>query len=425
MKSITDPAGATINYDFDSLGRTSAVSGSSFGGVTQYASNMKYRAWNALKGMSYGNGKTASLTYNSRLNPTHFEVPGVMVKDYQYHNDGRLKFSGNSLDNKFDRSYGYDHLGRISEAFSGPLARGEADTTNRPYKQYYQYDAMNQLVGRVGSKMWSAPASLTTYTYANNRNINWQYDADGHHISGGGIQYAYDAAAETISVVSNSGNRTQTQTFDGDSQPTKQVESVTEDNGFGTMVTTITTRYIVVSSILGEVITDLDQTGQKTRSLVYSGGQVLAWQEKASGSESVLWEYRDPSNASYRMALANGTSDSSRLAEMDPLGANAGGQNPFVVPPQRWPREDLTYPAFADLISGDCRIDGIPAPCGMTYQALHSGAAAQCPNNNCGRCLSTTAARLSFKVSESSIQIQGVTEFAQGNGNTSTLELLA
>ncbi|HUS12459.1 MAG TPA: PKD domain-containing protein, partial [Pyrinomonadaceae bacterium] len=43
-KSITDPSGATINYNYDLSGRMTAVTGSSFGGVTQYATNVKYRA---------------------------------------------------------------------------------------------------------------------------------------------------------------------------------------------------------------------------------------------------------------------------------------------------------------------------------------------------------------------------------------------
>ncbi len=80
-----------------------------------------------------------------------------MVKDYQYQADGRVRFSDDGLNNKLDRSYGYDHAGRIKEAFSGPLARGEADADARPYKQLNQYDAMNNLVGRVGSKHWVLP----------------------------------------------------------------------------------------------------------------------------------------------------------------------------------------------------------------------------------------------------------------------------
>ena len=41
--------GYTINYSRDSIGRLTAVSVSPFGGVTQYVSNIKYRAWGARR----------------------------------------------------------------------------------------------------------------------------------------------------------------------------------------------------------------------------------------------------------------------------------------------------------------------------------------------------------------------------------------
>ena len=66
---------------------------------------------------------------------------------------------------------------------------------------------------------------------------------------------------------------------------------------------------------------------------------------------------------------------------MDPLNTDAGARAPIIPRPQHtWPREDLTYPAFADMLSGNCRVDGIPAPCAMT----RSEAVVQCPNNDCG-----------------------------------------
>ena len=173
-------------------------------------------------------------------------------------------------------------------------------------------------------------------------------------------------------------------TYDGDGGRTKMVDVITEEDEFGNPVTTTTTRYYVSSSVTGTVITELDEAGVKTRSFVYSGGGVLAWQDKEAGVESVLWEYRDPGNASYRMRGPGGIKDTSRSAEMDPLNSNAGTHNPYINPTSHWPREDLTYPAFADMLSGACRIDGIPAPCSMTNQTLNSGGAAECPDGYCG-----------------------------------------
>src|SRR5205823_3733794 len=109
LTSITDPAGAIVNYSYDKTGRMSDVTGSSFAGVTSYATNMQYRAWGAIKSASFGNTLTESASYNSRLQATHLEVPGVISKNYQYDGDGRLHYSADLIDNRFDRSYSYDH----------------------------------------------------------------------------------------------------------------------------------------------------------------------------------------------------------------------------------------------------------------------------------------------------------------------------
>jgi YD repeat-containing protein len=41
VKSVTDSFNSTINYSYDAVGRTTSVSGSSYGGVTSYASNVQ------------------------------------------------------------------------------------------------------------------------------------------------------------------------------------------------------------------------------------------------------------------------------------------------------------------------------------------------------------------------------------------------
>ncbi|MEA2204181.1 MAG: hypothetical protein QOE77_957 [Blastocatellia bacterium] len=382
LKSVTDPTGAIINYSLDAVGRLSGVSGSSYGGVTQYASNMEYRASGAAKSMLFGNSRSLSATYNGRLQVSHFEITNVMSKDYQYGADGQVSYSADLVDNRFDRSYSYDHAARITQALSGPAARGEADSTNRPYKMFYQYDALNHLLSRTGSKAWSGPILGFNDSYVNNRNPEWSYDASGMVLNSGREQYTYDAAGRAIVVVTDEGDRTHTSTFDGDGLRTKAIESQITYDDLGNPTTTTTTSYHISSSVLGRVVTDLDQTGQKTRSFVYAGGQVMAWQEKSGTTESVLWEYRDPSNASYRMASTS-VIYFARSAELEPQGTDAGTHNTY---PQlhRPPGEDLTYPGFVELLSGRCTIDGVPAPCDMTTRLMQSGTAVQCPNNDCG-----------------------------------------
>ena len=116
LSSITDPTDAIVNYSYDPTGRMTAITGTSFAGVTSYATNVQYRAWGAVKSASFGDSTTLSANYNSRLLPTDFSITNTLTKHYEYHADGRLRYSRNNSGDHFDRSYTYDHVGRVIEA---------------------------------------------------------------------------------------------------------------------------------------------------------------------------------------------------------------------------------------------------------------------------------------------------------------------
>jgi len=66
-----------------------------------------------LKAMTDGSNHTSSLLYNSKLQPTHFDISGNLVsQNYDYHDDGRVSFVHNTTDANFDRSMSYDHVAR-------------------------------------------------------------------------------------------------------------------------------------------------------------------------------------------------------------------------------------------------------------------------------------------------------------------------
>jgi hypothetical protein len=91
----------------------------------------------ALKSLQYGKTRSLALTYNTRMQPATFTVPNVLSKTYDYQPDGRLVFSHDLTNPKFDRSYEYDHAGRITQALSGGEARNEGFTALQPYKQTF------------------------------------------------------------------------------------------------------------------------------------------------------------------------------------------------------------------------------------------------------------------------------------------------
>src|SRR5207245_2558208 len=107
-----------------------------YAGVSNYASNFQYRAWNGLKAMTDGKGYVSSLLYNSKLRPSQFQISGnTVTQNYDYNADGRISFVHNLTDTSFDRSYSYDHVGRLTANSSGGAARGDAGAS--PYVESF------------------------------------------------------------------------------------------------------------------------------------------------------------------------------------------------------------------------------------------------------------------------------------------------
>jgi YD repeat-containing protein len=127
LKSYTDPYGEEIESSHDKVGRLGSVTGSSFGGVTNYAHSPVYRGWGALKHLEYGSGFAADIGYNNRLQPVSYlldntgdSLPATFDRTYEYYSDGRLKLLDNvatdALTTRYDRFFSYDHAGRVKEA---------------------------------------------------------------------------------------------------------------------------------------------------------------------------------------------------------------------------------------------------------------------------------------------------------------------
>ena len=334
VKAITDPTAATINYGYDASGRITTVTGSPYGGVSQYASGIAYRAWGATKNFTYGNNLNVSMTYNSRLRATQFQVAGrppqygsstVMKTQYQYYDDGGLKYADDLLDNRFDRAYGYDQSTRLKEDFSGSEAsdfinQTNSGTTTGPYRQSYGYNAWSNFTSRT-ARFWSKQTTFTA-SYSNGRNTSslWQYDADGRVVREAGMKYIYDAAGRnltTSSILVNEyvGGRV-TQSRDGDGLEIKREET-------RQAVTTIS--YHMRSSVLGgRVVTELDGNGQKVKSYVYLGE---AWLAEQDGGD-VVWKHTNPLTGSEGSTYTSGLYIPEK--ELDPMLIDVGFEDPYI-----------------------------------------------------------------------------------------------
>jgi YD repeat-containing protein len=403
LTSLTEPSqfGASVSYGYDTAGRLNSVTGSGLaGGVSQLASNIQYRAWGDLREMNYGNGLRRNQGYNSNMLVSNYEVkvPGTPVGEgerarsgYQYEADGRIFQMTDFTDGNFNRSYLYDHVGRLIDA----------DTGSPAYFQSFTYDEFDHLTGRSNGS-WRHN-DWTVSQWQNNRNTSttvfppshpaccppqpvfWTYSADGEVTHDHNKEYTYDAAGNNIRVFETTDIGTSLvnklwifQDYDSDGNRVKRVEQSQVNLGPFTFVTT----YFLRSSVLDDaVVIELDQNGGKRRAFIFADGDALAQQE----NNQVRWVHVDPVTSSLRETATDGTL--ANRIETDPMGNGVSLTDP--APPEE-PTPDYLYPGTYegtgnpyDGPSG-CTLDGQPLPCSFVLGFVNIGAAAQCPDNRCG-----------------------------------------
>ncbi len=424
LTSLTDPFGAAINYGYDEAGRLDNVTGSSFGGVTTYASNAGYEAWGGLEKLIYGSGLQMQMTFNNRLQASTYSLAGgtsgqLMNKQYDYYSDGSLRYAQDLLDPKFDRLNIYDHVGRIKEGKSGAEARdgtvpqNEQDTS-LPYRQSYQFNAFGNLTQRNnlhwGVESWYGQSNNLSYTYKNNRvqGAGWQYDMDGRN-----LQTAYpDDYASSIYNAAGQMIRSKTaqtdalRRYDGNGREIKRQTANFYETQNSLNWLLQPTKYYIRSSVLGnEVVSEVWANGRKGKTFVRAAGAQLATQsaygsDTASLNEAVIFEYTDASGMSQRTtnklgaAVASGDGGEGSPVETDPMGGSVGTSTPYIQQfNSGWepsPEYPMLLPYFDDApqyVNGQrvsCNLDGMAVGCSQAFRMMGNGSAAQCPNNDCG-----------------------------------------
>jgi YD repeat-containing protein len=429
VKTVTDQspgAGTSFSYTTDNIGRLASIDSTGLGATSPLASNAQYRASGALKHREYGNGTGMNLAYNSRGMIAQYSLSGVKEyngvaraegSDYQYHADGRVKFASDFYERQFssmsfhDKSYQYDHTGRLQQAFTAVMANDFLNGTTTqfastgPYMQTNTYDAWDNLVGREGL-YWNEDNTVGEQIYdAHNRNHSWSYDADGRLISMNEpppdeltfvpAQHTYDAAGRhvkntqtTSRVIPLPGNPVQTTIttidafYDGDGQQVKRVETKQVNSQPPTSGST----YYLRSSVLGgQVVTEYDAQGARQKSYVYGAGALIA----SSSNGTLSWLYNNPVTGNGVETNQQGSITAS--THVDPEGVETGATDPAAnqgepPPPQPLPHAGA-YAAYLPHSlggSGNCSVDGMEIGCGFASSLLEGGAAEQCPDNDCG-----------------------------------------
>lgn len=345
-----------IDYDFDKISNMTRVTGSSFAGVTDYSTEMKYTAWGELKSLTYGSTLKLTAGYTSRQQLQSFKLKKqdntpVMDKTYQYYADGRIKFSDDAMNDQFDRAFRYDQVGRLEESWTGSQARNYVNqlpigTDVVPYHLSYQYDVWGNQLSQSG-EFWSSGITEPAATYQNMRRNGWQYDAVGNVTQEGANLLQYDAAGRNTSLREGQYGPESTQSFDGDGLAVRRDPKTSEPI------------FYMRSTVLGgKVITEINGMGTnviwgiprggKLRTHVYNGETKVATQEVVATSpvtQEMIWRQIDPITGTEITPRGDGSFSKPRQ-EPDPLGVNVGLVDPAELPP---PPPDPEQP---DLFGG-------------------------------------------------------------------------
>ena len=367
LKQLTDAFSSVTSYSYNQAGQLTSVAGSGPNSAPSYISQIGYRAWGAPKQISYGNGLSMTMSYNSRLQVSSFNVPGLLGATLTYYSDGRIHASKDTIDRTFDRAYNYDQVGRMTEALTGSGA-GLGSALTGPYHQSYDYDAFGNMTSRAG-RLWTGSDNGYSTTYVNDRDQNWSYNAEGDAVTQTTLTAVFDAAGRRSSSTAPSRRiGTQTvnleldETYDGDGQQVKEVK---------TIGTTVTPTCRLRSSLLGgQIVDEIDGSGAKATGFIYAGGQPIARYQ----STQLLWVHRDPLNT--RERLSSSTGALSGGAEYDPSHSSVGLEDPGPSPGGDGTDPGLMYPRNGDPtdFSGGCMIDGGVAPCSVAMSQVNVGA---------------------------------------------------
>ncbi|MEJ7623794.1 MAG: hypothetical protein WKF34_07355 [Pyrinomonadaceae bacterium] len=419
LKSYTDAYGDKIGYVHDKAGRLGTVTGTSYAGFSTYASNAGYRAWGGLKHLEYANGVQMDTAFNNKLQPAEYDLvkntTSIMRKNYEYLNDGKLKFVDDEMNGIFDRLITYDHVGRMKEGKSSTEASGTTVTSNLntqlPYRQSYTYNTFNNLTQRNnlhwGVENWYYQANNLSYTYSNNRvtNTGWVHDADGRvtqsALPDDSTTSEYDARGLlSFQHTTQPDGSSQTKirrynTGDGrEGKRTKEVFTVNETPpNYGTWNNEPTIYYIRSSVLGGEVVSETTATGGKKKTNVIAAGTKIATQSEytynSATTKSVSFDHYDAAAMSNRTTTSGGDAynyDSGydgAPGEFDPMGGNMGVATPYVTqdpPPDPNPifpffPIDGGSPSYVNGQQVSCSLDGLSVSCASAFRSLDNGSA--------------------------------------------------
>ncbi|MBV8520263.1 MAG: RHS repeat protein [Acidobacteria bacterium] len=134
--SILYPSGRTVTYTYDFGNRPVTVTADS----TAIVSGASYLPFGPAAQLTFGNGTTKTVTFDTRYRPTENKLVGTSgtVADYTYQEDavGNITEIHDAVSATYNRDFSYDDLNRLVTANSGTALWGSGS---------YTYDSMGNM----------------------------------------------------------------------------------------------------------------------------------------------------------------------------------------------------------------------------------------------------------------------------------------
>lgn len=258
LKKITLPSGRQVTYTLNGNGQVTSVAAPVNGTATTLASSITYLPYGPMTGLTYGNAKTLSATYDQDYRPTNRTVSGVFNHTYDTDADGNITQKG-------VRTYTYDVLERLNAEAGGTATS-------------FTYDA-------IGNRLTEVAGGTTTYTYPSmNSKLSsvgansYTYDGMGNVTGDGARTYVWSGAG-LLKEAKIGGTTVGAYTYSANNQRTKKVAGGA------------TTHYVY--GLGGKLYGEYDNSGVLIREYIWLNGEPLAQILKSGATEAVTYLHTD------------------------------------------------------------------------------------------------------------------------------------
>jgi RHS repeat-associated protein len=257
---MTYPNGRQVNYYYDLAGRLSQVdSVDNQGNSHTLLSNISYQPFGPLKDQTYGNGLSLIQASDLDYQTINITTPSLLDNSYDFDDNSNItQIVDHTANNSQD--FAYDKLDRLAQANDNNVLYGDIN---------YNYDGVHNRTDKT--ILINSLVDNETYQYQPGSNIlatklagnvtHYQYDANGNMTDNGEYQFSY-AENNRLTTVSQAGNLIARYTYNAQGQ---RSQKTTQTN---------TTYYVY--GLQGELLAEVDETGQTSKNYVFANGTLLA-----------------------------------------------------------------------------------------------------------------------------------------------------